>query len=89
MVHIPSVEALESGDKDRLAAELRLARLQSQLADMQRLVEIVQRLTRAGDEDGLAEQLIERMTCLGCQLLEGAASLSGQRAGDSGVFVRR
>ena len=88
VVHVPSLEALASQEQDRLAAGLRLASLRSRRQEVQRLTELVARLVRAGDPDGVGEQLVEEMAWLGCHLLEAAATLCGQRADDSGVFVR-
>jgi hypothetical protein len=85
---VPPIATVESEERDRQAAQLRLARLRSRRPEVQLLTELIERLSRAGDPDGLGAQLIEEMTWLGCQLLEAAAISCGQRSDDSGVFAR-
>jgi hypothetical protein len=90
-MHAPiPASALEGDYECRLAAELRLARLRSQLAVIRTLADHVEHLARPQDTDGLGQQIIEEMARLGCQLLEAAASLTQSRRSDeSGVFARR
>jgi hypothetical protein len=86
---IPSLAALEADDDGRLVAELRLARLRSQAAVVRALADHVECLARAGDADGIGDQLIEELAQLGCRLLETAGTLArSQGPGDSGVFAR-
>jgi len=90
LAHIPSVATLESDDERRLARELRLARLRSQVAVVRAIADQVEHLSRAGDGDGLGEQLIEEMARLGCRLLEAAGSMAEPPSvEDSGIFARR
>jgi hypothetical protein len=87
--HIPSITALEADDDGRLVTELRLARLRSQAAVVNTLADRVEYLSRAGDADGMGDQLIEEMAQLGCRLIEMAAALARSQApDDSGVFAR-
>jgi hypothetical protein len=87
--HIPSLAALEADDDGRLAAELWLARLRSHAAVVRALADHVEYLARAGDADGIGNQLIEEMAQLGCRLLETAGTLArSQDPADSGVFAR-
>jgi hypothetical protein len=90
LAHMPSLDALESDDNDRLAAKLQLARLRSQVAVVQTICDEVGHLARPRDADGLRAQLVEEMARLGWRLLEEAASLTEPpRSEDSGVFTRR
>jgi hypothetical protein len=87
---IPSLAAaLGSDDDGRLEAELCLGRLRSQAAVIRALADHVEHLSRAGDGDGIGDQLIEEMARLGCRLIEAAGSLAGSHPEDSGVFARR
>ncbi len=89
LAHIPSLAALESGG-DQLLAELRFARLRSQVAVVRAIADQVEHVTRTGDADGLHDQMTEEMARLGCQLLEAAGLLAGSpRPDESGVFARR
>jgi hypothetical protein len=89
LANIPSLAALESGDQDRVVAELRLARLRSQVAVVRALADHVEYLARSGDVDGLGHQVIEEMARLGCRLLEVAGTVTGSpRPEDSGIFAR-
>ena len=83
LTSMPSLSALESDDEDRLAAEVRLARLRSQLAVIRALADHIEHLARPQDTDGLGEQVVEEMACLGCRLLEAAASLTESPRGPS------
>lgn len=87
--HLPSLDALESHDDDRLRAELRLARLRSQVAVVRTIADEVEVLARPHDADGLRAELIEEMSRLGCLLLEALASLSESTCPNSGIFVRQ
>ena len=69
--HLPSLDALESHDDDRLRAELRLARLRSQVAVVRTIADEVEVLARAHDTDGLRAELIEEMSRLGCSSPRG------------------
>jgi hypothetical protein len=85
---IPSLAALGSDDDARLEAELRLGRLRSQAAVIRALADHVEHLSRAGDAEGIGDQLIEEMARLGCSLIETAGTLAGsQHPEDSGVFT--
>ena len=87
--HIPSLAALESNDDGPLVAELRLARLRSQAAVVRALADHVEHLSRAGEADGIGDQLIEEMARLGCRILEAAGSLArAPHVEDSGIFAR-
>jgi hypothetical protein len=88
--HLPSLAALESNDDVRLAAEVRLAQLRSQAAIVHALADQVEHLSRAGDAEGLGDQMIEEMARLGCLLLETADSMASAitRRRDSGIFAR-
>lgn len=74
--HLPSITALESNDDDRIAAELRLARLRSQVAVVRTVADHVEHFSRAADADGLGKQLVEEMTRLGLRVLEAASGLT-------------
>jgi hypothetical protein len=88
--HIPFITALEADDDGRLVTELRLARLRSQAAVVRTLADQVEYLSRAGDADGMGDQLIEEMAKLGCRLIEVAGSLARSQAPeDSGIFATR
>lgn len=90
LAHLPSLAALESHDDDQLVAELRLARLRSQVAVVRAMVDQVEHVSRAKDAEGVRDQLIEEMTRLGCQLLKAAGSLAeSRRPEESGIFARR
>jgi hypothetical protein len=90
LVPILSLSTLESDDEDRLAAELGLARLRSQLAVIRTLADHIEHLARPQDTDGLGHQIVEEMARLGCRLIEAAASLTqSPRSDESGVFERR
>jgi hypothetical protein len=69
---ISSLSALESDNEDRLPAELRLARLRSQLAVIRTLADHIEHLARPQDADGLGHQIVEEMARLGCRLLEAS-----------------
>jgi hypothetical protein len=86
--YIPSLAALQSNDDGRLTAELRLARLRSQVAIIRSLADHVEHLARPQDTDGLSGQLVEEMARLGCLLLETAGALTTvpPHLEDSGVF---
>jgi|HubBroStandDraft_5_1064220.scaffolds.fasta_scaffold70307_2 hypothetical protein len=87
--HLPSLDALESNDDDRLSAELQLARLRSQAAVVRTITDEVDHLARMRDGDGLRGQLVEEMARLACRLLETSASLAGAGHSEgSGVFAR-
>lgn len=88
LARIPSLQALESDDNDRLAQELRLGRLRAQVAIVRALADAVEHLARPGDTDGLGNQVIEEMARLGCRLLEAAEALPRSPCPeDSGVFA--
>jgi hypothetical protein len=87
---IPSLAALGSGDDSWLEAELRLARLRSQVAVVRALADHVEHLSRVEGADGVGDQLIEEMARLGCRLIEAAGTMAGtQHPQDSAVFARR
>jgi hypothetical protein len=87
--HIPSIDVLESSDASRLDAELRLARLRSQVAVVRAFFDQVERLVPGGNSDGLGEQLIEEMARLGRRLIEmSAVQAAAPGSGRSGVYVR-
>jgi hypothetical protein len=72
-----------------LAAELRLARLRTQVAILRTLADHIDDVARPRDADGLSSQLIEEMTRLGCRLIEAAASMTSLPCSDdSGVFAQ-
>ncbi len=86
--HIPSLAALESEDDGQLAAEIRLARLRSQVAIIRSLADHVEHLARPDDAEGLSQQIIEEMERTGHLLLQAVMWLSAShRIADSGVFV--
>ena len=86
---LPSLTTLDSNDEGRLAAELQLARLRTQVAVVRTLADQVEFLVRPRHVDGLGEQIVEEMARLGCQLFEAAAELTRSPAPeDSGVFNR-
>jgi hypothetical protein len=85
---LPTLAALESDDDVRLAAELRLGGLRSQLALVRTLADHIEHLAGSQDADGLDKQIVEEMARLGCRLLEAAASLTeSPRSDESGVFA--
>jgi|HubBroStandDraft_1064217.scaffolds.fasta_scaffold00666_12 hypothetical protein len=87
--HIPSLSALESSDDGSLAAELRLARVRSQVAIVRALADHAETLSRAADAEWVGGQIIEEMARLGCRLLEASqAFVEAPRVEDSGVFAR-
>ena len=87
--HMPSLATLESNDDSQLSAELRLARLRSQVAVVRALADHIDHLARPADTQGLGEQVIEEMARLGCRLLEVAGSLARSPCHEeSGVFAR-
>jgi hypothetical protein len=87
--HIPSLATLESNDDSQLSAELRLARLRSQVAVVRALADHIDHFARPADSQGLGEQVIEEMARLGCRLLEAAGSMTRSSLRDeSGVFAR-
>jgi hypothetical protein len=89
LASLPTLAALESDDDVRLAAELRLGGLRSQLAVIRTLADDIEHLARPQDSDGLGEQIVEEMARLGCRLLQAAASLTkSPRSDESGVFAR-
>jgi hypothetical protein len=86
--HIPSLAALESDDGGALVAELRLARLRSQVAIVRALADHVEYLARPQDTKELGDQVIEEMARLGSRLLEAAAALAASPPPeDSGAFA--
>ena len=68
----PSLAALESSNGAPRSAELELARFRAQAAVVRALTEQIDHCERAGEADGLSEQLVEEMNRLG--LFEAAAS---------------
>jgi hypothetical protein len=87
--NLPAVTTLESNDDDQLAAELRLARLRTEVAVVRTLADQVELLVSSRHADRLSEQLTEEMAKLGCLLFEAAAGLSRSPAPeDTGVFRR-
>ena len=88
--HMPSIHALESHDDLLLNAELRLARLRSQVAVVRTIADHVERLARPPETEGLKGQLVEEMARLGCCLVEAAAALVQRpRSEESGFFARQ
>jgi hypothetical protein len=88
--NLPAVTTLESSDDAQLVAELRLARLRTEVAVVRTLADQIELLVSPRRADGLSEQLIEEMARLGCLLFEAAAELTRSPAPeDSGVFNRR
>jgi hypothetical protein len=88
--HMPSIHALESHDDALLNAELRLARLRSQVAVVRTITDHVERLAQPPEADGLKGQLVEEMARLGCCLVEAAAALvERSRPEESGVLAWR
>jgi hypothetical protein len=88
--NLPAVTTLESNDDDRLSAELRLARLRTEVAIVRTLADQIELLVSPRHANGLGDQLIEEMARLGCLLFEAAAELTRSPAPeDSGVFKRR
>jgi len=86
---LPSVVTLESNDDRQLSAELRLARVRTQVAVVRTLADEIELLVRRRLVDGLSEQLVEEMARLGCQLVETAAELTRVPAAeDTGVHRR-
>ncbi len=78
-----------SGDDGRTPAK-HLGPLRVQAAVIRALADEVECLSRAGEADGLGDQLIEEMARLGCRLLETAGTLATPPPPeDSGVFARR
>ncbi len=80
LAQMPFFSALappERNDSTWLVAEVRLARLRSQVAVVRALADQVEYLTRPGRTDELRDQVIEEMARLGCLLLEAAGSLAG------------
>jgi len=89
-LNLPSVVTLESNDDRQLSAELRLARVRTQVAVVRTLADQIEFVVRPGHVDRLSEQVVEEMARLGCQLLETAAELTRAPAPeDTGVFHRR
>jgi len=87
---LPAVTTLESNDDDPPAAELRLARLRTEVAVVRTLADQIELLVSPRHAKGLSEQLIEEMARLGCLLFEAAAELMVTPAPeDTGVFSRR
>jgi hypothetical protein len=76
LAHISSLAALQSDDGGLLVAELRLARLRSQVAIVRALADHVEYLARPQDTKELGDQVIEEMARLGSRLLEAAAALA-------------
>jgi hypothetical protein len=86
-VHFPSLPTPRSGDD---TSAKHLGRLRSHAAVIRSLADEVECISRAGDAEGLGEQLIEEMARLGCRLLETAATLTESLPPEnSGVFARR
>jgi hypothetical protein len=77
--YLPSLSALESLDDDRLAAELRLARVRSQAAVVRALADHAEHLGLTADIEAVGEQLIEETARLRCRILELAGSPSSPR----------
>ena len=76
------------GDDEPTCAE-HLGPLRSQVAVVRALADEVECLLRAGDAEGLGDQLIEEMARLGCRLLETAGAFAGPPPCEqSGVFAR-
>jgi hypothetical protein len=87
---LPCHVTLESDDDDRLAAELRVARLRSQVAVVRALADQIEHFARSHNAEGLTEQLAEEMARLGYRLFEAAASLTrAPSPPESGVVDRR
>jgi hypothetical protein len=90
LVHHLLALRLATNDDQQLGAELRLARVRTQVAVVRTLADQIELLVRPRHVDGLNEQLIEEMARLGCRLLETAAELTKVSAPeDTGVFRRR
>ena len=88
--YIPSLAALESDDDAQLVAEIRLARLRSQVAIVRSLADHVEHLARPLGAEGLSQQLLEEMERTGHLLLQTVRSVcSSPPVPESGVFVSR
>ncbi len=88
--NLPAVTTLESNDDDQLTAELRLARLRTEVAVVRTLADQIELLVSPRHADGLSGQLIEEMARLACLLFEAASELTRSPAPeDTGVFKRR
>lgn len=86
----PSRAALGPHDGGTLEAKSQLGRLRSQAAVIRSLADCVEHLSRAADNEGVGDQLIEELACLGCKLIETAAALAGsQQPETTGVFARQ
>jgi hypothetical protein len=77
--HAPSLVALTSDDDTRLSAELRVARLRSQVAVIRTVADHIEHLARWSNVDGLREQAVEEMGRLGGRLIGAAAALTDLR----------
>jgi hypothetical protein len=88
--NLPTVTTLESDDDDQLAAELRLARLRTEVAVVRTLADQVEVFVSSRHAARLSEQLTEEMAKLGCLLFEAAAgrTSSGVRRGVEDLVAR-
>jgi hypothetical protein len=85
----PSNVALVSDDQGRLAAEVRLAGVRSQLAVVRALLDQIDHLTQAERADCLGEQLVEEVARLGSLLHEATKrAVVSPCPRDSGFFRR-
>lgn len=75
-VHLPSIQALTSGDDRLLHEELGGLAVRRQTAVVRALLDQVECLSPWSAIEGLRAQLVEELARLGCMLLEAAASLS-------------
>lgn len=78
--HLPSVEALVSGDDDLVSAELRLLEARAQVAHATELLDHVEKLVPAEDGRVSAANFAEELARLGCKMVEVASALSRVRA---------
>jgi hypothetical protein len=87
---LPGVKALESNDDHQHSAEVRLARLRTEVAVVRTLADQIELLVRPRHAEGVRDQLVEELARLGCLLFETAAELTNPpTAEDSGIFPRR
>ncbi len=77
-VHLPSVEALTSGDDRLLHQELGGLAVRRQTAVVRALLDQMECLSALSAIEGLRAQLVEELARLGCTILEAAATLSSQ-----------
>lgn len=75
-VHLPSIEALLSGDDRLLHQELGGLAVRRQTAVVRALLDQLECLSPLSAIEGLRAQLVEELARLGCTMLEAAASLS-------------